>query len=89
MATAPALPSLSVEEYLRSAFEPHCEYLDGVLVAKAVPDYIHSKLQKLLLLQLSARERQYGIEVLAELHVSIHPARFRIPDLAGLSSTLR
>jgi Uma2 family endonuclease len=86
MATAPSLPNLSVEEYLRSEFEPRCEYLDGVLVPKAVPDYIHSKLQKLLLLTLSAQEEKYGMEVLQELHVRIQPTRYRIPDVSGLTT---
>ena len=32
MATAPTLPLVSVEEYLRTSYEPNCEYIDGVLI---------------------------------------------------------
>jgi Uma2 family endonuclease len=84
MATAPPPPEISVEEYLRSDFEPHCEYVEGALVPKPVPDYIHSKLQKLLILLLAVQEEKLGIEVLPELHVQIRPRRYRIPDVAGV-----
>lgn len=85
MATAPTLPFVSVEDYLKSNHEPPCEYVDGTLIPKSVPDYIHSRLQKLLLLQLAAQEEKYGIEVCPELHIRINPTRFRIPDLCGLT----
>lgn len=85
MATAPTLPFVSVEEFLGTAYEPHCEYIDGVLVAKAMPDYLHSKLQKLLLLWLSEREKQLGIEGLCDLHTRITATRFRLPDVLALT----
>src|SRR3954451_15604915 len=84
MATAPPLPQMSVEEYLRTDFEPSCEYLEGVLVPKAVPDYIHSRLQKLLLLVLAGHEQSLGIDTLPELHVRVGSKRLPIPDLSGL-----
>lgn len=48
MATAPAAPFVSVEDYLKTDYEPHCEYLDGVLLSKPMPDRLHSRLQALL-----------------------------------------
>ncbi|HYP14380.1 MAG TPA: Uma2 family endonuclease [Bryobacteraceae bacterium] len=87
MATAPTLPFVSVEEYLRTHYEPRCEYLDGVLKPKALPDYIHSKLQKLLLLFLAAQEQRLGIEGLPELHARITPTRWRLPDVCVLTQT--
>jgi Uma2 family endonuclease len=70
--------------YLRSSFEPHCEYLDGVLAPKPAPDYLHSKLQKLIVLLLASQEEKLGIEVLPEVHVRVHARRYRVPDVAGL-----
>jgi Uma2 family endonuclease len=84
MATASTLPVVSVEEYLRTNYEPHCEYLDGVLVPKAVPDRIHSKLQKLLILMLAAEEQKFGLDGLPELHIRITSTRFRVPDVAAV-----
>lgn len=84
MASAPTLPFVPVDEYLRTTYEPHCEYLDGVLWPKALPDRIHSRLQKLLLLLIAQQERKYGIEALPELHMRVTPTRWRVPDVCAL-----
>jgi hypothetical protein len=84
MAAAPTLPAVSVEEYLKTDYEPNCEYLDGVLVPKPLPDHIHSKLQKLLILMLAGTEEKYGLDPLPELHIRITATRFRVPDFAVL-----
>jgi Uma2 family endonuclease len=85
MATAPTLPLVSVEEYLKRDYEPHCEYLDGVLVEKSIADYIHGVLQMLLTaLLLAQREKFSDLKPISGVHVRITPTRFRIPDVCGL-----
>src|SRR5580698_1605470 len=37
--------AVSVEEYLRTSYEPNCEYIDGVLIQKPMPTTGHSRLQ--------------------------------------------
>ncbi len=87
MSTAPTVPMVSVEEYLNTSYEPHCEYVDGLLLPKAVSDYTHTKLQKLLLLFLASQEEKLGLEGLAELHIRVTPTRFRIPDFCAITET--
>jgi Uma2 family endonuclease len=85
MASTPTLPLVSVEEYLRTSYEPHCEYLDGVLAPKAMPDDIHSAFQMLLLLLLAAQGEKFAtFRVRPELHMRVTPTRFRVPDIAVL-----
>lgn len=84
MVSASAPPQVSVEEYLRTEYEPRCEYLAGVLTFKARADVAHSELQMLLVLQLASQEKKYGIEVLPELHIRVTPDTWRIPDVSGL-----
>lgn len=85
MPTAPTLPAVPVEEYLRTEYEPRCEYLEGVLLPKSAPDYVHSTLQALLILFFgSQRSRFPGLKVRSELHTRISPGRYRIPDVAGV-----
>jgi len=84
MSTAPTLPAVSVEEYLRTDYEPRCEYVDGVLVPKAVSDYRHNRLARLLLRLLAVTEDQYGFEALREQHVRVTAMRYRIPDICAL-----
>jgi Uma2 family endonuclease len=85
MSTAPTLPFVSVEEYLRTDYEPNCEYLDGVLKAKSLPDRIHSALQEILLAFLRTQRGAFPtLKGRPELHNRITPTRFRIPDIAGI-----
>jgi Uma2 family endonuclease len=78
MATLVALP---VEEYLRTAYHPDREYVDGQLVERNVGEYFHGRLQALLAALLVSRERQRRYRVITELRIRIGPARYRIPDL--------
>jgi Uma2 family endonuclease len=79
------LPLVSVADFLSTDYEPNYEYLDGVLAPKALPDYLHSKLQTLLLVLIAALGQKLGIEGLAELRSRITPTRWRVPDVCGLT----
>jgi len=85
MSTAPTLPFVSVEEYLRTDYEPNCEYIDGVLKPKALSDRTHAKLQVLIAAYLLSVEKKFGLDVLTELHARVASIRFRIPDVCALT----
>lgn len=89
MAAAPTLPFVSVEEYLRTDYEPSCEYIDGVLKPKALSDRTHAKLQVLIAAYLLSLEKRFGLDVLTELHARVQPTRFRISDVCALTKPLR
>ena len=82
MATLAMLP---VEEYLRTAYDPDMEYVDGQLVERNVGEYFHSRLQLLLAALLLSRERQRCYRVFTEQRIRIGPARYRIPDICVLA----
>jgi Uma2 family endonuclease len=82
MAVAPTIPLISEEEYLHTNYDPECEFVDGLLISKAMPKTLHSKLQKLLILQLAAREKQLGFEIFPELRIRIRERVYRVPDLS-------
>jgi len=73
---------VSEEEYLRTSYEPDCEYWDGELVERNVGDLGHSKLQKLLMLYLCRKEKLWNIHVFPELRMLLRPRQYRIPDVA-------
>src|SRR3954463_11065223 len=80
MGTKAALP---VEEYLRTAFpDLDKEYRDGVLVERALPDYLHSKTQGLLILLLGALRKAFPVFVCPALRVRVRPGLIRIPDFS-------
>jgi Uma2 family endonuclease len=85
MAVAPTLPFVSVEDYLKTDYEPPCEYLDGALVAKPMADSLHGALQMLLLVFLGAqREKFRDLNPRGAVNLRITPTRFRIPDVCAL-----
>jgi len=74
--------SIPVEEYLRTSYEPDCEYVDGALVKRNVGEYFHSRLQALLLAMLASRERERRFRVFIALRVEVRQRRrYRIPDI--------
>jgi Uma2 family endonuclease len=79
MATSAAIP---VEEYLRTAYDPDMEYVDGQLVERHVGEYLHSRLQFLIAMALGLRERERRFRVLTEQRVQVNEEpRYRIPDI--------
>lgn len=72
---------VSIEEYLRTDYEPDCDYVDGVLVERNVGEKDHAKLQKRMLLYLEHRSVQWNIFVIQEQHVQVSATRYRVPDL--------
>ena len=82
MAIAPAVPNVPVDEYLRSSYRPDVEYVDGCLVERSVPTYLHSILQAILIAYFRQFERECRFKVLPELRTQIvEGRRYRIPDL--------
>ena len=79
-----ASPMVSVEEYLRSAYEPDCDYVDGVVEERNLGEYEHGKIQTMLLRMLGNREVEWGIDVVAECRMQISSSRFRVPDILAM-----
>ena len=86
MSAAPTLPFVPEEEYLRSTYEPECEYVDGLLLPKPMPTLMHSRLQAFLVALLVREEEEFGIRVYVELRMKVADGRFRLPDVAVYTS---
>ncbi len=76
---------ISIEEYLRTESEPDCEYVDGQIEERPMPEYDHATWQSALLLFFSAHGKEWGVRSRAELRVRVSPTRFRVPDVTVLS----
>src|SRR6266700_7139250 len=72
---------ISVEEYLGTSYRPDCDYVDGEVLERNMGEKSHAKLQKAILLYLSAREKELRIWVIQEQRVQVSSKRFRIPDV--------
>jgi Uma2 family endonuclease len=78
MATA---TQVSVEEYLRTSYEPDREYVDGEVLDRNVGEKGHSKVQWRLLFYLKPRESQWDVFVLHEWRLRLGERHYRVPDV--------
>jgi Uma2 family endonuclease len=72
-----------VEEYLRTAYEPRCEYWDGVLVEKPMGTRKHGKLQLRISNLIEQSFPRY--EAIPEQTVRITGTKYLLPDIAIVS----
>jgi len=77
--TVPAL--LTLEEYLRTSYDPDCDFVDGVLEERNVGEYEHNNLQAALIAWFFNRGPQWNIRVLPEQRTRIGETTVRIPDV--------
>ncbi len=81
MATGTAVPA---EEYLRTAYEPDCEYADGELIERNAGEYPHSRLQGLLYAYFLRRRKRWGITPILEQRIQLRQNKWLIPDICVL-----
>ncbi|HYP06379.1 MAG TPA: hypothetical protein VER03_09075 [Bryobacteraceae bacterium] len=80
MATSPTLPFLSVDEYLISSFRPDVQFVDGYLVGRSEPTYLHSLLQASPVPHFRQFEKAMQVQGVPELRTRIIACqRYRIP----------
>lgn len=81
MATRALVP---VDEYLRTHYgDPDREYVDGRIVERSLPDYLHGETQALLCaLFWSLNRRGLPFYASAETRLRTAATRFRIPDVS-------
>ena len=73
---------ISIEEYLRKAYEPDAEYVDGHIVERSMPETPHSAVQVRLVQLFTPLSRDRNLHLMTELRMRISPACVRIPDFA-------
>ena len=71
-----------LEEYLHTSYDPDMEYVDGILVDRNVGDWLHSLIQRNLILALS--QKYPHIYAMPELRSQTQSTRYRLPDVCVL-----
>ncbi len=72
---------VSIEEYLRTDYEPDCDYVDGELEARNAGEYDHGYTQGELFSRLRGLRKTMDAYPAIEQRVRVSPTRFRVPDL--------
>jgi Uma2 family endonuclease len=77
----PSRTLVSVDEYLRTSYDPDCDYVDGAIVERNVGELDHSELQGEIYAYFRSLGRKRNIRPYIEQHVQVGSSRFRIPDI--------
>lgn len=79
-----ATTQVSLEEYLRTDYEPDCDYVDGELEERNLGEKEHSAVQAFLIKWLAVHEREWQLEAYPEIRMRISRGRVRVVDIAIL-----
>ena len=72
-----------VEEYLQTSFEgPDPEYVDGEIVERAVPDFLHGTLQGRFIEIFYEVRKRHSLYAVTEVRHKLRDSGYRIPDVA-------
>ena len=73
---------ISVDEYLSTSYDPDVEYVDGVLVERNAGDWLHSLIQRNIVVSLTRKFPR--IFAMPELRSKTAETRYRLPDVCVL-----
>lgn len=76
---------ISIEQYLKTASEPDCEYVAGVIELRTPAEFDHSSWQTTLCVWFAEHELKWNLRALPSLRVRVAADRFRVPDVTLLS----
>ncbi len=79
---------MSVEEYLKTSFEPDAEYVDGVIEERPMGEDQHSAWQAAIVGFFVPRAKEWNIRVRPELRSKTGERRYRVPDVALIDASL-
>ena len=75
--------SMPVEEYLHTGFPGvDCEYRDGELVERTLPEYIHGRTQALIVFFFELLRKQLSVFASVETRVKLREGVYLIPDVS-------
>jgi Uma2 family endonuclease len=78
----------TLEDYLKSDYEPDAEYVDGEIEERSVGELDHAAWQDAIAAWFRKHREQWNIRVYAELRVQVTPSRYRVPDVTVLDRNL-
>jgi Uma2 family endonuclease len=72
---------IPVDEYLRTSFDPDCDFVDGEVLERNVGKRRHGYAQARIAAWFVNRQQTLSLEALTELRMRIGSSRVRIPDV--------
>ncbi len=84
MATAAQPGLVSVEEYLKTVYEPDCELVNGYVEERNLGEYEHGRVQFALIRIFGSHESDWKIRTVPECRMQVSATNFRVPDVMVL-----
>jgi Uma2 family endonuclease len=72
---------ISVDEYLRTGYDPDCDFIEGEVLERNVGKRRHGYAQLRIGAWFVQRREALRLEALTELRMRVGPGRVRIPDV--------
>lgn len=72
---------ISIDEYLRTSFDPDCDFVEGEVLERNVGKRRHGYAQARIAAWFVNRQQTLNLEALTELRLRVAPGRVRIPDV--------
>jgi Uma2 family endonuclease len=83
-----ATTQVSLEEYLRTHYEPDCDYVDGELEERNAGELEHSITLAFLVGSFAAQDEQWKLEPYPVLRLRVSPTRVRVADIVILPTKI-
>ena len=81
MGMAPVEPTVPVEEYLATEYDPDCDYVDGELLERNFGERDHGELQGHIYAHFVNLRMQLRVYPFIEQRVQVSRTRYRVPDI--------
>lgn len=78
--------SISREEYLRTAYRPDRDWIEGELRERNLGEQAHAVLQNYFAFLFRMHARDWNVRSLTEQRVQVLPGRYRVPDVCVVAS---
>jgi len=82
-------PPISLQQYLRTTYEPDCDFVDGFLEERRMGENAHSTIQVELIYWFRHRQDEWKIRVKSELRTRVSDTRVRVPDVCVVAADAR
>ena len=84
MATVAQPVMVSVEDYLKTAYEPDCELVNGYVEERNLGEFEHGEVQGLLVQFFRNHAADWDIRCVPETRMQVSAKNFRVPDVMVL-----
>lgn len=84
MSSSTPLP-ISMSEYLRSSYEPDCDYVDGLVKQRSAGSPEQVSVERALRKQIEQHSGQWGVRAVCDRRIQTSASHVRVADIALLT----